>query len=80
MSLVTRLGVDGVRVFSHQVRFDELTYTLTGVGIGDLVDLIGVEPDLRKEKEVKDETKRNKRKEVRDYSNTVNFYGTISSK
>jgi len=46
VSLVTRLGVHGVGCTAAQARLDDLADRLARVGVGDLVDLIGVEPNL----------------------------------
>ena len=44
--LVNIPRVDGDGLLDDQTVADELTDVLAGVGIGDLVDLVGVEPDL----------------------------------
>ena len=38
--------MDGDGLLDDQTVADELTDVLAGVGIGDLVDLVGVKPDL----------------------------------
>ena len=42
----TGSGVDSDGLLDHKTVLDKLPDVLPGVGIGDLVDLIGVKPDL----------------------------------
>jgi len=41
-----RPGMHGHRFLDDETVLDELANVLPGVGIGDLVDLIGIQPDL----------------------------------
>ena len=46
MTKVTRTRVDDSGLLDHETILDQLADVLARVGIGDLVDLIGVEPHL----------------------------------
>jgi len=47
VSLVARLGVHSVGRTATEAALDDLTNSLTRVGVRDLVDFVGVEPDLQ---------------------------------
>ena len=46
----TGSGVDSDGLLDNKTVLDQLPDVLPGVGIGDLVDLIGVKPDLKVKK------------------------------
>lgn len=46
VSLVTSLGVHNNVLLGDKTILDELAHVLTAVGVGDLILLVGVEPDL----------------------------------
>ena len=39
--------MDSHRLLDHQTVLDQLPDVLPGVGVGDLVDLVRIEPDLK---------------------------------
>ena len=44
--VVTNTGMDSDRLLDHKTIIDKFADVLPGVGIGDLIDFIGIKPDL----------------------------------